>query len=319
MGQLCDAGCRVTFDAQSVHVHLNNQPLLTGSRDHTTGLWHLGLTADTSDTVPPVISDTTPSPGEPPLLLQHSYAATHSATPAELVAFAHAALFSPALSTLTKALDRGYLPQCMGLTSQALRKHPPHSVATIKGHLDQTRKNQRSTKTAPPLPALPPPDAEFSDEEADAFPVSDPDNARSHHCYTAIVDAASGQIYSDQTGKFIVASSTGNNYILVVYDYDSNSILVEPMRSRTGPCILAAFTVIHARLVAAGLRPQLQRLDNECSEALKSFLTKEAIKFQLVPPKVHRRTPPNAQSARSKITSWPDYAASTRTSVTFVG
>ncbi|KAI2496640.1 hypothetical protein MHU86_17843 [Fragilaria crotonensis] len=140
MGQLCDAGCRVTFDAQSVHVHLNNQPLLTGSRDHTTGLWHLGLTADTSDTVPPVISDTTPSPGEPPLLLQHSYAATHSATPAELVAFAHAALFSPALSTLTKALDRGYLPQCMGLTSQALRKHPPHSVATIKGHLDQTRK-----------------------------------------------------------------------------------------------------------------------------------------------------------------------------------
>ncbi|KAI2496641.1 Reverse transcriptase (RNA-dependent DNA polymerase) [Fragilaria crotonensis] len=56
-----------------------------------------------------------------------------------------------------------------------------------------------------------------------------------------------------------------------------------------GPCILAAFTVIHARLVAAGLRPQLQRLDNECSEALKSFLTKEAIKFQLVPPKVHRR------------------------------
>ena len=288
MGQLCDAGCRVTFDAQSVHVHLNNQPLLTGSRDHTTGLWHLGLTADTSDTVPPGVSDTTPSPGEPPLLLQHSYAATHSATPTELVAFAHAALFSPALSTLTKALDRGYLPQCMGLTSQALRKHPPHSVATIKGHLDQTRKNQRSTKTAPPLPALPPPDAECSNE-ADAFPVSDPDNARSHHCYTAIVDAASGQIYSDQTGKFIVASSTGNNYILVVYDYDSNSILVEPMRSRTGPCILAAFTVIHARLVAAGLRPQLQRLDNECSEALKSFLTKEAIKFQLVPPKVHRR------------------------------
>ena len=174
----------------------------------------------------------------------------------------------------------------------------------VKGHLDQTRKNQRSTKSTPPLPPLPSPETEISDEDA-VFPCSDPaTNTRTHHCYAAVVEPSRGQIYSDQTGKFVVASSTGNNYILVVYDYDSNSILlVEPIRSRTGPCILTAFTVIHARLVSAGLRPQLQRLDNECSEALKTFLTAEAIKFQLVPPKYIAATPPNAQSARSKITS----------------
>ena len=89
MGQLCNAGCRVTFDAQSVTVQLKNQTILTGSRDHNTGLWHLGITTATSATATPSEADTTPqSP-----LLHHSYASTHSATPAELVAFAHAALF----------------------------------------------------------------------------------------------------------------------------------------------------------------------------------------------------------------------------------
>jgi hypothetical protein len=61
--------------------------------------------------------------------------------PAEIVAFAHAALFSPSLSTLQKALDRNYVVGFPGLTAQTLRRHPPRSIATIKGHLDQSRQN----------------------------------------------------------------------------------------------------------------------------------------------------------------------------------
>jgi hypothetical protein len=162
----------------------------------------------------------------------------------------------------------------------------------VKGHLDQSRKNQRSPKTKPKPAATTQPANLANDDDLQChFPPSDPNNHRTHHCFASVVDpaAATGQIHTDQTGKFIVASSNGNNYILVLYDYDSNSILVAPMRSRTGPCILAAFKVLHARLVTAGLRPQLHRLDNECSTALKDFLTTEAIDFQLVPPGMHRR------------------------------
>jgi hypothetical protein len=61
------------------------------------------------------------------------------------------------------------------------------------------------------------------------------------------------------------------------------------MRSCTGLCILAAFKVLHARLVAAGVRPQLQRLDNECSAALKRFLIDADIDYQLVPSRLLRR------------------------------
>ena len=280
MGQLCDAGCTVTFDSLSVTVRLQHEVLMHGDRAKDTGLWHLSIT-------PPAHAlNTAHVPSAPPPLLHHSFAAVQSATPAELVAFAHATLFSPALSTLDTALRRGFLPQFMGLTAKSLRKYPPQSVAMVKGHLDQTRKNQRSTKKPLDLPV---PSDSVTDDTDEAFPTSDTTNTRSHHCYAAVFEPATGQIHSDQTGKFIVASSNGNNYILVVYDYDSNSILIEPMRSRTGPCILGAFKVIHARLLAAGLRPQLHRLDNECSAALKKFLRDEDIDFQLVPPRLHRR------------------------------
>ena len=43
-----------------------------------------------------------------------------------------------------------------------------------------------------------------------------------------------GKIYTDQTGRFQVTSSRGNKYIMVVYNYDTNTIHAEAMTSRTG-------------------------------------------------------------------------------------
>ena len=37
------------------------------------------------------------------------------------------------------------------------------------------------------------------------------------------------------------------------------------------------------------MKPQLQRLDNECSKSLKTFMHEQEIYYQLVPPGVHRR------------------------------
>lgn len=53
--------------------------------------------------------------------------------------------------------------------------------------------------------------------------------------------------------------------------------------------ILNAFKKLHAKLCDAGLRPKLQRLDNECSDALKTFMRQENINYQLAPPGIHRR------------------------------
>jgi len=47
-------------------------------------------------------------------------------------------------------------------------------------------------------------------------------------------------VYTDQTGRFPQQSSRGNNYQMVLFDVDSSSTWVEPMKNRTeGELILA--------------------------------------------------------------------------------
>jgi hypothetical protein len=45
---------------------------------------------------------------------------------------------------------------------------------------------------------------------------------------------------------------------MVLYDYDSNSILVEPLRNRTDAQMIAAYDRLVERLTRAGLKPRLQ-------------------------------------------------------------
>jgi hypothetical protein len=128
------------------------------------------------------------------------------------------------------------------------------------------------------------PDAAFT------FPSSDSPNEVTHYCFAAVIETnLSGLIYTDQTGRFPTPSSLGNNYFFVLYDYDSNIIDAEPIPSRHAPAILKAYQRCVGDLVKAGLRPRLQRLDNECSDILKAYMTDIEVDYQLVPPGVHRR------------------------------
>jgi hypothetical protein len=129
IGQLHDSGCVVEFAATTVTVRHNDVVALRGHRTPATQLWHLEL-------------PTTP--------LGEANAAIGSAKPDELVARAHSSLFSPALSALATALDNNFVANFPGLSSRTFCKHPPHSAATIKGHLDQSRKTRVAKTNAPP-------------------------------------------------------------------------------------------------------------------------------------------------------------------------
>ena len=54
-----------------------------------------------------------------------------------------------------------------------------------------------------------------------------------------------GKVYSDQTGNFKCVSSQGSNSIVLMYDYDSNAILAEPIKNRKAESILAAYEKMH--------------------------------------------------------------------------
>jgi hypothetical protein len=136
IGQLCDANCLALFNKNDVFITLDNKVLMLGKRHPVSRLWHL--------TIPP--------PGFPPMTeppkhikarqklpaanVAFANTAHLSASPAELVAFAHASLFSPSLLTLCTALDLKHVTGFPGLTSKLVRKYPPQSIATALGHMD---------------------------------------------------------------------------------------------------------------------------------------------------------------------------------------
>jgi hypothetical protein len=55
-----------------------------------------------------------------------------------------------------------------------------------------------------------------------------------------MIDA--GKIYTDQTGHFPVISSKGNKYIMVLYEYDGNAILAEPIIKQNSARITESFS-----------------------------------------------------------------------------
>jgi hypothetical protein len=103
------------------------------------------------------------------------------------------------------------------------------------------------------------------------------------------------QIYTDLTGRLPTTSLSGNKYILILYAYDSNSVLSAPMKNRGDKDMLRAFDLLIQYLIIRGLKPSLQLLDNAESLALRNYLTKQGIDYQLAPPHIHRRN--NAERA----------------------
>ena len=251
IGVLCDHDCTATFNKHAVTIHCHNQPILTGPR-LPNGLWSLFLQHNQTQ--------------------HHANALFTPKTQQQLVQWLHAAAFSPSPSTFLDAIQRNFFATWPGLTPDIVRHYLTLSDATVKGHLDQ----QRQRKRKHPSPEEPP------------IPSS---GTRSHTIYAAILDpsAPTGRTYSNLTGHFPVQSNRGANYILVVYEYNSNAIIVWPLRNRTATEIKCIFQSVVHYLNAQGLRPRLHTLDNEASALLRDYLHSEEVEYQLVPPHIHRR------------------------------
>ena len=122
----------------------------------------------------------------------------------------------------------------------------------------------------------------------DKQPISESPNERTHQVFAAVYNTT-GEIANDQTGKFPTTSSRGQKYVLILYDYDSNSILAKTMRNRSDTEHLRVYNSLHQYLVKRGFKPQLQKLDNEASKALKRSIRDKGIDYHLVPPHIHQQ------------------------------
>jgi hypothetical protein len=129
IGVFCDAGCMATFTATDVIITLGGKVVLTGKREPP-GLWKTNPGA-------PITSNTS---------AWQANGAYSTQLKTNAIKFLHAACFSPTTETWTRAIDRGHFESWPLLKSKTIRQLLPKSMATTMGHLDQQRKNLRSTK-----------------------------------------------------------------------------------------------------------------------------------------------------------------------------
>ena len=62
-------------------------------------------------------------------------------------------------------------------------------------------------------------------------------------------------IFTDQMGRFPIKSSSGVQYIFLMYHTDSNAIIVRPMRNKTASELVKAFNSAFELLAKVGPKP----------------------------------------------------------------
>ena len=97
------------------------------------------------------------------------------------------------------------------------------------------------------------------------------------------------KLYSDQTGRFPYISSRGYQYIMVMYDYDTNAIMIELLKTRQGKELATAFYKLCTKLKIKKDESNIFILDNECSAFVKDTIHSFNATYQLAPPHQHRQ------------------------------
>ena len=205
VGQLCDDDCTAIFSKHQCTIYnKHNQPVVMGIGNHTTGLYKQHIPTYNNKSI-------------------HQANATLPTTNLqEHIKHLHQCAFSPTTRTWIQAVKKGHFKTWPSVTVEAIQCYLPKSEATALGHLDQQRKNIQSTK--------------LNDDDQDTMHTPSPlEKCLSTHALYATTisyNEPTGKLFTNLTGQFPVQSSRGHKYILVAYNFDSNSIHVIPLKSR---------------------------------------------------------------------------------------
>ena len=161
-------------------------------------------------------------------------------------------------STWIKAIKAGNFTGWPVIGERTVSKYYPKTNETPKGHMSQTRKNERSTKVKKKI-VLRNGGAEGA---ADCLKrtFEEPNNRqlkgrKVKDVYTKVFDVKN-TVFSDQTGQFPTRKQRGNKYVMVIVETDSNTILVEPLKNCTDPELARGYRAMMLRPKRAVIEPQ---------------------------------------------------------------
>ena len=240
IGKLCNNDCRVVFDKTVVTVFANDgSTLLQGWREQQGAkLWRFSLIPNQQ--ISPEWSS------QAPMALNVRDLPSVGA----LVHYLHAAAGFPVKATWLAAIKAGNYASWLGLTHANASKYCPSCDKTIKGHLTQVRQGIRLTKPKPPTATAPSPPS----------PIP-PTATKELHLW----DEPISKLFTDDIGRFLVWSRSGNQYLMLAYHCDTNAILAEPFQSHHDRHHIPAYNNLMRRLTAQAHTIDHQVLDNEAS------------------------------------------------------
>ncbi len=145
---LCKAGFKVVYTKNFCNVIYNNKVILRGTKGPSTDLWTLPINA-TEDMINTEnhMGKSQLNPKQPQIA-----AFTHSVqTRVNPVMFAHQSLCNPKISTMLKAMWRGFLKGCPNINEKLILKYLNPCPTTAKGHMKRSQHGIRSTTPKMPL------------------------------------------------------------------------------------------------------------------------------------------------------------------------
>ncbi len=257
IGIFTDAGFKVIYDSLSVQViNSSGIVMLQGSRDPSSKLWIFTMEPN------PVISN----------VIQFT---RH----AERALFYNRCFCSCANSTMELAL-RSNILKIPGLPLEMYVKNLPNQISQAQGHLDRTRKGQRSTKLK-----LKSQHTQLSYPDVD-IPLSLPADQET---VIFVKDFSSvPRMHVDATGRFPIKSVRGYSYDLLFYVEASNYIHIELLRDRKASSYTAAYQRAFEFFNLHSIPIRIVRLDNEFSTPLLKLFTNLGIRLEVAPPNNHR-------------------------------
>ena len=270
IGTFWEHGCEATFTSKLVHIKnkQSGKTIMGGTIDTRTNLYMLSLTQRNNLMTEPTTPD------------EYFAGSAYECRPKKtLVDYHYASWWIPTKSGWGKAITKNFFTSWTGLSVDLVHKHLTKKQSTILGHLQQRRKGLRSTHDNIMHPD--------PDPYQDQFPQAT-QSENTNLVFSKTVDL-SGKVYTYQTGRFSVTSIRGNKYILVAYNFDSNTIHTELLKTRSGLELTTEYQKLHSLLTNRGLRPHLHILDNECPNVIQKFMREVNENFQLFPPHIHRR------------------------------
>ena len=251
---------RVTFThTQLIIADHSNTIILTIPR--TSSLWTMPLTSNSASHL---IQHTSP-PNHPTQSINNVYFLPNGNKKA-LCLFWIRTFCHPSKSTFIRACNDHLLDAFIpfGLTAELLRKHWVLTPEEAYAHLDQTRKNLRSTKpsSSPPTPSSP---------------------QQERNMFTSIYQPTHTNA-SDGTGNFMHFPF----YFLIMYNYDTNTIHSECAYNHTASEYVRAYNAGLQYYAQYNIKPNYEVMDNILAAEIAANFRDQHITVSLVPPGNHR-------------------------------